>query len=142
MTKLSEFFTLEEMLLSDYAVRHGIDNSPSLEIVARLTRTAMAMDEVRRLLGRPVLVSSGYRCLALNRALLSKDTSQHLKGEAIDFTSPGFGSVQQVFDKIRHSAIPFDQLIVECGRWVHISFSPKNRRQCLAYDGKHYTEVA
>lgn len=142
MSKISDFFTLEELTGSEYAARHGIDNTPSDEVVAKLADTAKEMDKVRRLLGRPIFVSSGYRCLKLNRALNSKDTSQHIKGEAIDFTCPGFGTPQQVFDKVRLSCIEFDQLIVECGRWVHISFSQKNRRQCLAFDGENYSEVA
>lgn len=141
-TKMSEFFTLDEMLVSELAARKGIDNSPSLEVLATLKLTAMEMDKVRVFLGKPVLPSSWYRCLELNRALGSKDDSQHVKGEAVDFIAPAYGSVQQVFEAIRKSDICFDQLIVECGRWVHISFSARNRRQCLAYDGKHYTTVA
>lgn len=141
-TKMSEFFTLDEMLVSEFAARKGIDNSPSLEVLATLKLTAMEMDKVRAFLGKPVLPSSWYRCLELNRALGSKGNSQHVKGEAVDFISPEFGTVQQVFDAIRKSDIRFDQLIVECGRWVHISFSTRNRRQCLAFDGNHYTPVA
>jgi len=141
-TRLSDFFTLDEFVASQYASRHGIDNSPSLEIVAKLTRTGLEMDKVRRLLGRPVIVSSGYRCPTLNRAIGSDDDSQHVKGEAVDFICPGFGSPLDVFNKIRLSCIEFDQLIVECGRWVHISFSPRKRRQCLAFDGQHYFPVA
>lgn len=137
MTKLSEYFTLEELVFSEYAIRKGISNAPSLEILAKLTRTALKMDDVRRLLGKPVLVSSGHRCIELNRALGSVDNSQHVKGEAVDFKSPEFGLVKQVFDCIRNSDIEYDQLILECNSWVHISFSKNNRRQCLSFDGKN-----
>lgn len=145
-TKLSDYFTLEEFTVSEYAARNEIDNSPSLEILAALARTAHEMDKVRRLLGRPVSPSSGYRCQALERGLKRKpddwiSLSQHTKGEAVDFICPGFGNVQQVFDKIRLSGVEFDQLIAECGRWVHISFAKNNRRECLSYDGKAYQLV-
>ncbi len=141
--KLSEFFSLEEMLVSDYAARNGIDNSPSLEVVTNLTKTAQAMDKVRRLLGHPVIVWSGYRCPELNMAIKGSRTSDHLHGLAVDFICPGFGSVRQVFGKIKAAeGVGFDQLIVERGLWVHIGFGPRMRGQCLAFDGHVYTEVA
>lgn len=145
-TKLSDYFTLEELTVSEYAARNGIDNSPSIEILVALAKTAHEMDRVRRLLGRPILPSSGYRGQELERGLKNKPAgwislSQHTKGEAVDFICPGFGNVQQVFDKMRLSGLEFDQLIAECGRWVHVSFAEKNRRECLSYDGKDYVLV-
>lgn len=140
-SKLSDYFTMDEMTISDYAVRHGIDNSIPPELLSELIRTATETDKVRRLLGRPVVVLSGYRTPALNEAIGSKGGSQHPKAEAVDFICPGFGTPQEVFDKIRVSGLDFDQLIVELGRWVHISFGSRRRRQCLSYDGTGYREV-
>lgn len=139
---LSKYFTLEELTFSEIAGRLGIENTPSTEIANQLSFTAYQMDKVRELLGYPVLVSSGYRCPQLNAAVKGSPTSSHMKGEAIDFICPGFGSVREVFDKIRKSGIEFDQLIVEFGRWVHIGFGPKIRKQVMVYDGKSYREVA
>ena len=83
--KLSKYFDLRELIFSKIAEDHGIDNAPTPEILEKLKYTAGQLDKVRELLGKPVNVSSGYRCLQVNRRLGSKDSSQHLKGEAVDF---------------------------------------------------------
>lgn len=139
--KLSTYFSLDEFVFSQVAARQGIDNSPTQEILAHLVRTAAQLDGVRELLGSPVLISSGYRCLELNEVLRGSATSSHMQGLAADFICPGFGSVRQVFDAIRKSPLPFDQLIVEYGRWVHIGYGDAMRRQVLAFNGNGYREV-
>ena len=70
---LTTHFTLSELLVSGEAARRGIDNTPTPEALAALKRTALGLETVRmRLGGAPILISSGYRCLALNRAIGSK----------------------------------------------------------------------
>lgn len=129
-TKLSQFFTLEELTVSQNAVRHGIDNTPKGEAMANLVETARKMDDVRKLLGKPIYVSSGYRNPQINAMAGSGLTSSHLSGLAVDFVCPEFGTVKQVFDAIRKSPIRFDQLIDETG-WCHIGFGPKLRHEQL-----------
>lgn len=141
MTKLSTYFTLAEMTRSPKAEAAGINNTPTLTELVNLQTTALRLDIVRRLLGHPVLISSGYRGSALNQAIGGSSTSDHLTGMAADFTCPGFGTPAQVFARIRNGGIKFDQLILEKNRWVHIGFGAKNRGQCLIYDGKTYTGV-
>jgi hypothetical protein len=105
-------------------------------MVDTIVATAHCLDQVRELLGQPIIVSSWYRCTLVNAAVGSKSTSQHMKGEAVDFTCPKFGTIQQVFDKIRNSAstIAYDQIIIEFNSWVHISFSKNPRRTALIID--------
>jgi len=135
MKNLSKFFSLREMVFSKIAEDNDIDNTPTPEILEKLKYTASQLDKVRELLGKPVNLSSGYRCLKVNRRLGSKDSSQHLKGEAVDFKCELFGSPKKVFDKIRESNIQFDQLILEFNSWVHISFVKEGgRRECLVVD--------
>lgn len=132
---LSPHFTLEEMTRSQIAARLGVDNQPGPAELAALKRTCMGLEAVRvRLGGAPILITSGFRCLPVNRALGSKDTSQHPKGEAVDFVAPRFGTPRQVVDAVADSDVPYDQLIWEFARWVHISFSDNPRRQVLAID--------
>lgn len=138
---LSDYFSLDELTISQEAERRNIDNTPGPELLLTLQQTAEKMDAVRRLLGRPVIVSSGYRCPELNTLIGSDGKSDHPKGLAVDFICPGFGTVKQVFDKIRLSGVEFDQLILERGRWVHIGFGARMRRQCLTFDGNHYAGV-
>ena len=133
--KLSKYFDSRELIFSKIAEENGIDNMPDAKTLETLKYTASQLDKVRELLGKPVNVSSGYRCLQVNRRIGSKDTSQHLKGEAVDFKCELFGNPKKVFDKIKESNIQFDQLIVEFNSWVHISFVKNGgRRECLIYD--------
>jgi len=135
MKNLSKYFSLRELTFSKIAEDHGIDNTPTPAILETLKYTALQLDKVRELLNKPVNISSGYRCLQVNRRLGSKDTSQHLKAEAVDFKCELFGNPRNVFEAIRKSDIHFDQLILEFNSWVHISFVKNGgRRECLIYD--------
>lgn len=132
---LSPHFTLEEMTVSQTAARKGLDNTPSPEVQARMRKTAQGLEGVRVVLGgAPIIISSGYRSPAVNAAVGGAKASQHLTGEAVDFTAPRFGSVIDVFNAIKSSGIKYDQLIQEFGSWVHISFSAKPRGQALIID--------
>jgi hypothetical protein len=123
-TNLSDHFTLEELVLSQTAAREGIDNTPSPEIVENLRRLAGVLEEVRNLLGGvAILISSGYRSPALNRAVKGANKSAHMDGLAADFTAPRFGTVLEVANKIAASSIAYDQLIHEFGSWVHIGLA-------------------
>src|SRR4030095_3257744 len=110
---ISKYFTLDEVIHSDTALRLGIDNSIPQGLLPTIIDTANRMDIVREYLGKPCPVSSWYRCLELNRILRSKDTSDHPKGRAVDFTSPEFGTPLEVCKAIVHSSIKFKQLILE-----------------------------
>lgn len=135
MIYLSEHFTIDEFTFSQTASRNGISNDPPPDVVSALHRTAMGMEMVREALGNvPILVSSGYRSPALNAVVGGQIGSQHLLGEAVDFTAPTFGSPGDVMRAIVKSDVPYDQIILEFGRWVHISFSDRNRHQMLVID--------
>lgn len=119
--KLSRHFELEEFLVSEVAARLGINNTPTSGIHLRLERLAETMDEVRDLLGHPVIITSGYRSDALNRAVGGVHTSDHIKGLAADFICPRYGPPAAVARRIQDSPIRFRQLINEFNRWVHIA---------------------
>lgn len=135
MPRLSEHFTLDEFTLSQTAIRCGIPNDPPASVMPALERTAAGMEMVRELLGdAPILVSSGYRSPELNMLVNGQHGSQHLLGEACDFTAPNFGTPEDIVRTIVGSDLPYDQVIWEHARWVHISFSDRNRRQALIID--------
>lgn len=136
--KLSAHFDLSEFTISQTAARLGIDNTPPPDVVERLKHTAQGLEGIRILLGVPIIISSGYRSPALNAAVGGSKTSQHMTGEAVDFTAPGFGSPRHVMDRILDAGIGFDQCILEFppNGWVHMSFVPSGaRRQALLIDG-------
>ena len=139
MNRLSEHFTLEEMIFSSTAIRLSIDNSPSMPIVAHLTALAAGLEKVRALLGAPMHIDSGYRCPSLNSAVGGAKESAHMTGYAADFTCQAFGPPLSIVQAIVENGIKFDQCIQE-GTWVHISFDPKLRGQVLtAHFGQHGT---
>lgn len=134
---LSPHFTLAEFVVSDTAARRGIENDPPADLLHALKRTAQGMEAVRvRLGGAPIIISSGYRCPALNAAVGGQPSSQHTRGEAADFIAPRFGSPTEVAAALRDSVVDYDQLILEFGRWVHISFSQAPRHQALVIDAR------
>ena len=127
---LSPNFTLEEFIESQTAIRRGLNNQPSAAMIEKLKATAEKMEQVRDLLGVPITINSAYRSPSVNRAIGGAATSQHCKGEAVDFVAPRFGTPKQICRAIIASNIVYDQLIFE-GSWVHISFADKPRRSNL-----------
>ena len=130
---LTPHFTLEELTVTQH---RGIDNTPpTLALLGNLRRTAMLLEQVRTRLGVPILVSSGYRCPELNAAVGGQANSQHLTGQAADFIAPGFGAPVAVVSVLRDAIdLPYDQLILEFDRWVHISWADTPRHQALVID--------
>ncbi|WP_417007115.1 D-Ala-D-Ala carboxypeptidase family metallohydrolase [Alistipes putredinis] len=130
---MAEFFTKSELTRSDTARILKIDNTPTPEASAALDALMWnALDPIRRMWGKPIIVNSGYRCPKLNAAIGGSATSQHMKGEAADITAGDPTKNKELFDMIAQSAIPFDQLIDEKNyRWIHVSYRPNGRRNIL-----------
>lgn len=105
------------------------------EQAAIVALCAAVLDPLRRRLGKPIAVSSCYRSPAVNSAVGGSKTSQHMRGEAADFTVAGM-TPEQIAAEIIAAGLPFDQLIVERLRgsaWVHCSYAQgrSQRRQVL-----------
>jgi hypothetical protein len=129
--RLSSYYTLAVLTASDTAAAHGIDNTPPDAVVANLRVLARGLDRVRRLLGHRLVINSGYRCPSLNVAVGGALRSQHTEGFACDLECPAFGTPYEVARAIVTSPIAFDTLILEFGRWVHLSFTPAPRRRVM-----------
>jgi hypothetical protein len=131
-------FALSEFVVSHTAARLGIDNSPPAKVLATLRHVLIpAMQDVRDLLGMPVVIKSGYRSPQLNAAVRGAQGSDHVTGHAADFVAPGYGTPREVCAVLLGHAgiLKWDQLIWE-GGWVHISFSPRRRNEVLT---AHFT---
>lgn len=129
-----KYFSFQEMERSDTAVRYAIDNTIPESLknnVARLVDNVL--DPLREAWGRPLAVSSGYRCPALNKAVGGSATSHHLRGMAADITTGNNADNRRLFQLIINLKLPFTQLIDERDfSWVHVSYDPENvKRQVL-----------
>jgi hypothetical protein len=140
--RLTEHFSLEELIRSDYAEEHNIDNTPSPLAISNLIELSEnILEPLRVSIGSPIITLSGFRCLEVNRGIGSSDTSQHIAGEAADIIVKGM-TITSLFNFIIKSGLPYDQLIHEFGKWVHVSYSARNRRQKLVAikDGENKTK--
>lgn len=130
-----KYFTIEELTKSATASRKGINNTPDESVKKNLTRLVEnILDPLREAWGAPIIVTSGYRCGRLNKAVGGAAKSQHMYGQAADIrtVSDKPSDNKKLFDLIRELKLPYDQLIDEYNyNWVHVSYSSRNRRQIL-----------
>lgn len=144
MTKLTEHFTLEELTASEIGARNGWDNTPTETEIKNLGRLALMLEDVRALLGKPILINSAFRSKQVNDGVGSKDSSQHRIGCAADIRVPGM-TPDEVCKAIIAAHLPYDQIIREfynpetkSGGWTHISVPNTKdmtpRRQALIID--------
>lgn len=120
---MTPHFSLAEFTSSDTAARLGIDNSLPDELREAAHRTLEMMERIRFHLDAPVIITSGYRCEALNKAIGSKPGSDHTMALAVDFKAPKAGTPYQIAKSLAPviSIIGIGQLILEFGTWVHVS---------------------
>ena len=128
--KLTEHFTLEEFTRSNIASRLRIDNRVPDELMANIQLTANKLELVRKVLGFPIMITSGYRCPLLNARVGGVSTSAHTKGLAVDFHC-AYGTPKEICQRLIDTGVQFDKLIQEHNQWVHIGFSPNYNRQIV-----------
>lgn len=128
-------FRYSELIHSNTAVRLGIENTPNAVHKANLIESCTKLwQPARDILGKTMIISSGYRSPAVNKAVGGSDSSAHSIGCAIDFTSPSFGTSRTIANKLaqefKAKGIKFDQIILEFpdtdSSWIHLGY--KNRK--------------
>ena len=144
--QLSKNFKLEEFEKSSTATRLGIKNKAGSGEIKNLTDLCYAvLEPVRAKFDKPIMVTSGYRSEELCVAIKSSKTSQHTKGQAVDFEIAGVSNLQLAI-WIQNNC-DFDQLILEFWKeeegansgWVHCSYNEgSNRKQVLTFNGKEF----
>ena len=141
--RLTAHFNLSEFTYSQRALELGLDNQPHGEQLANLVMLAHRLEDVRALLNAPILITSGFRSVELNNAVGGVASSDHTKGLAADFVSPGFGDVVDICRTLEDNLIVFDQLIFEqhcqggtVKQWVHLGMGVRMRQQVLSWSPK------
>ena len=131
---LTPHFSLAEFTASQAAERNGFDNDLPAELLSNARATAEMLERIRKFLsdklglvhGAPILITSGYRSVAVNRSVGSKDTSAHVRALAADWHCPVAGRPTEICRLLAPhvDALGIGQLINEfpskSGGWVHV----------------------
>lgn len=138
---MAVFFTYYEFIKSETATKLGIDNTPTDDTIQdNILELMRIMDKIREkwteyctlncLPNPEIIITSGYRCNALNKAVGGSKTSAHRIGAACDFEAKNghnsdlFKVVQEV---LFNEGIPYDQLINEKDfSWIHLGLKTQN----------------
>jgi hypothetical protein len=127
---ISKYITYNEAVRSQTATRHKIDNTPNEEQISNMKIVArLCFDPIREFYGKPLRVSSFFRCKALNTKIKGSRTSQHMEGKAIDIDAGDRNENRRIFMWASQN-LKFTQLINEYDfSWVHISYDQNNLKQ-------------
>lgn len=132
-----KYFSIAEFLRSDAAEKYQVSNIPGDEELLKVltninTLVNSVLDPLRAMIGRPIIITSGYRSRRVNELVGGSKTSQHLTGKAADFHVRGFTPQQMnvVYQTIQ-MLFDFDQLIFYPSKnIIHVSWNgDKNRQQ-------------
>lgn len=139
--KLTPHFTLNELACTNRKDLVQVNLEEAKKIMGRMYQLAGFAERIREIIGKPIMINSGYRCVKLNNAVGGALTSQHCLAEAIDIRVSG-KTAADVFNILATSDLKYDQLILEKvgnTQWVHVSIGSKKEK--LKYDGKRYTRI-
>ena len=139
---LSEHFTLGEMTKTSAKTADG--NIPSHVHIENLKRLCgwleMLRSEWNKRYGEgndPIIINSGYRSPAVNKAVGGVATSNHLTGCAADIHVSGIEQLIRyatiLLDISDESQEDFDELLIERSPkgsyWLHFAVRPTNNRR-------------
>lgn len=122
----SEFFSLAELIKSSTATKHHIDNTPPADVIKNLQYGVdMVLDPLRRIYGKPIIISSGYRCPKLNTLVGGVSNSWHIQGNAADIHVDSLTEATKLFSNLQK--IPsVDTVLFEhsgSGQWLHVQWN-------------------
>lgn len=139
---LTPHFTIEELAGTSNAQYKKLNLLKAQEHMGKMYMLAGFAERVREIIGKPLIITSGYRCPELNKAIGGALTSQHIFCEAIDFVVKGLRP-EDIFNRIVTSDLKYNQIIIERNKsgsqWVHISIG--SYKQKLKFDGKQYIRL-
>ncbi len=132
---LTANFTLSELVKSDTALRHDMDNTPGEKEIENLkTLAEKVLQPIRDHYQKGVKCNSGYRAPEVNQKVGGSRTSDHCKGQAADIEIPSIPNADLavwIMDNLEYT-----QLILEFytpgvpdSGWVHVSYDPANLKK-------------
>ena len=146
---MSEHFTYEELTNSEsHPDLVGRNMADARAFEKQLKYTAYTLEEIRRVLGIPMKITSGFRNTALNKAVGGSPTSGHAKGLCADFKPMGM-SVEDAYDLIMMNKSKCPSLkkcifeSIKGAKWLHIETKTEANQPTQFYtttDGRNYIE--
>lgn len=139
--QLTPHFTLEELACTNVEKYKEQNIAEAQKYPGKMYQLAGFAERVREIIGKPVIINSGFRCVKLNNHIGGGLTSQHLYAEALDIRVSGKTS-KEVYQILAASDLKYDQLILErsgTAQWVHVSIGSKKEK--LKYEGGKYTRL-
>jgi zinc D-Ala-D-Ala carboxypeptidase len=143
MIHASPHFLFSELTATDHREFLDEQDKAPAQVCANLVRLAIDLLESARALVGPLHVNSGYRCPGLNAAIGGSKTSVHMQGLAAD-VFPLEMDLRDAYVRLANSGLPFDQLIFEFSRWIHIgaplhAHAPRCQRLAIYEPGQYVT---
>lgn len=138
---LSKHFNLSELAGTSHKALLKENRKEALENFQLIEDLALFAEQVRAFINVPMVITSGFRCEELNKAVGGVKTSQHRFFRAIDFIPKGM-DLDECFSRLKMSNLVYGQLIKEhsgSSEWIHVSMGDK--RENLIYKDGKYTKV-
>lgn len=139
---MKSYFTIEELCKSDTAEKLNIDNTPSEEVIERLNEIIDFMNPIREAWGSAIIVTSGYRCPELNKAVGGSETSVHQIGYGIDM-QPKNGKIEEfiefLINYVKDNNLKWDQILFERSKsaiWIHLGLYNNYMKQRMIMSHK------
>lgn len=138
-------FKMSELIYSEKAIENNINNMPDINSLDNMLDLIVnCLQPIRNKLGKPMIITSGFRSAKVNQLVGGVSNSGHTKGQAVDFVVNGM-TPKQIIDFIKKSGVKFTQLIEEYNlntSWTHVSYN-KNDLKCevLCYKNGIYTKI-
>jgi zinc D-Ala-D-Ala carboxypeptidase len=132
---LTANFSLSEMVKSETALRHDMDNTPGeAEIASLRLLCEKILQPVRDHSGKGVKVNSGFRHPDVNAKVGGSKTSDHCKGQAADIEIPGVPNADLavwIMENLEYTQLILEyyQIGVPDSGWVHVSYDPANLKK-------------
>ena len=144
--RLSEHFMLAEFCKTKHITPDG--NIPSHVAIENLTRLCGWLEMLRSEWNSrygdgddPLVINSGYRSEAVNKAAGGAKGSNHLTGCAADIRASGIEQALRyaviLLDISDNAQEDFDELILEkrgITYWIHFAVRPKENRRRILFD--------
>lgn len=139
--KLTSHFSLEELTTTNNKALASKNLKEAKANLTLMEDLALFAEQVRAFINVPMVITSGFRCEELNKAVGGVKTSQHRFFRAIDFIPKGM-DLDECFSRLKMSNLVYGQLIKEhsgSSEWIHVSMGDK--RENLIYKDGKYTKV-